>query len=74
MFGGLPIVEMGTITEVYADTLSVEIVGANFWVTYYRVMQPPGEFELVQVPVARVGRAIASYNSALFAKLKLLTH
>ena len=69
MFEALPIVEMGVITEVYADTISVQVVGINFWVTYYRVLQPPGELELVQVPVARVGRALSSLNTTLFAKL-----
>jgi len=72
LFSGIPIVEMGTITEVYADTLSIEIIGTNFWTTYYRVMCPPGESEPVKVPIARVGRALASYNPGLFAQLAKL--
>lgn len=73
-FSGLPIVEMGTITEVYADTIDIEIIGANFWITYYRVLRPPGEFDLVKVPVARIGRAIASYKPALWARLTRGAH
>ena len=73
-YKSLPIVEMGTITEVYADTLDVEVVGENFWVTFYRVLRPPGELELVRVPIVRVGRAISTLNFALFAQLRQPTH
>ena len=74
LYGSLPIVEMGMITEVYADCLEIEVVGNNFWTTYYRVLRPPGEYELVRVPTVRVGREIASLNPALFAKIRPLTH
>lgn len=74
LYGSLPIVEMGIITEFYADAFDIEVVGDNFWITYYRVLHPPGEYELVRVPVARVGRAIASLNPALFTKIRPLTH
>ena len=68
-YDGLPIVEMGVITELYADVLDVHVVGENFWVTYYRVLRPPGETEFVRVPIARVGRALASLNPAKFRQL-----
>ena len=75
LFSGLPIVEMGTITEVYADCFDIEVVGDNFWVMYYRVLRPPGDPQMIKVPTVRVGRSLASFVPNTFARaLRAGTH
>jgi hypothetical protein len=39
LFSKTPIVEMGPVVEFYADALTVDVIGPNFWTTFHRVQR-----------------------------------